>query len=77
MGDKVAVIGAGCIGFDVSESLLHEGESPTVSLPLWMREWGVTDPAEHRSGVAPEGPQPGAPAGQVTLLRRKAERHGR
>ncbi|KJZ25672.1 NADPH-dependent 2,4-dienoyl-CoA reductase [Tritonibacter mobilis] len=77
VGDKVAVIGAGGIGFDVSEYLLHEGESPSESLPLWMREWGVTDPAEHRSGLAPEGPQPEAPARKVTLLQRKAERHGK
>eukprot|EP00903_Cladosiphon_okamuranus_P020651 g18961.t1 len=77
VGHKVAVIGAGGIGFDVSEYLLHEGESPSESLPLWMREWGVTDPAEHRSGLAPEGPQPEAPARKVTLLQRKAERHGK
>jgi len=77
VGEKVAVIGAGGIGFDVSEYLLHEGESPAESLPLWMREWGVTDPADHRSGLAPEGPQPEAPARKVTLLQRKAERHGK
>ncbi|GAB5433846.1 MAG: NADPH-dependent 2,4-dienoyl-CoA reductase [Epibacterium sp.] len=77
VGEKVAVIGAGGIGFDVSEYLLHEGESPAESLPLWMREWGVTDPADYRSGLAPEGPQPEAPARKVTLLQRKAERHGK
>lgn len=76
-GDRVAVIGAGGIGFDVSEYLVHEGESPTESLPLWMKEWGVADPAEHRSGLAPEGPQPHAPARHVTLLQRKAEKHGK
>ncbi|MEX0319526.1 MAG: FAD-dependent oxidoreductase [Ruegeria sp.] len=77
VGKSVAVIGAGGIGFDVSEYLLHEGESPTEDLPLWMKEWGVTDPAEHRAGLAPEGPQPEAPARQVTLLQRKAQRHGK
>ncbi|MEX5599397.1 FAD-dependent oxidoreductase [Pseudophaeobacter sp. C1-32P7] len=77
VGERVAVIGAGGIGFDVSEYLLHEGASPTEDLPLWMKEWGVTDPAEHRSGLAPEGPQPEAPARHVTLLQRKAERHGK
>ncbi|MDE4303793.1 NADPH-dependent 2,4-dienoyl-CoA reductase [Phaeobacter gallaeciensis] len=77
VGEHVAVIGAGGIGFDVSEYLLHEGTSPTTDLPLWMKEWGVTDPAEHRSGLAPEGPQPEAPARHVTLLQRKAERHGK
>ncbi len=77
VGKSVAVIGAGGIGFDVSEFLLEEGHSPTTDLPLWMKEWGVTDPADHRSGLAPEGPQPAAPARQVTLLQRKAQRHGK
>ena len=58
VGKRVAVIGAGGIGFDVSEFLVHEGDSPTENLPDWMREWGVADPAEHRGGLAPEGPQP-------------------
>ncbi|WP_298840119.1 NADPH-dependent 2,4-dienoyl-CoA reductase [uncultured Roseobacter sp.] len=77
VGRRVVVIGAGGIGFDVAEYLVHEGESPTVNLPEWMREWGVTDPAEHRSGLAPEGPQPGAPARDVVLLQRKAEKPGK
>ena len=77
VGEKVAIVGAGGIGFDVAEYLVHEGESPTVNLPEWMKEWGVTDPGEHRSGLAPEGPQPSAPARQVTLLQRKAEKPGK
>ncbi|MDK3074036.1 NADPH-dependent 2,4-dienoyl-CoA reductase [Sedimentitalea sp. JM2-8] len=77
VGKRVAVIGAGGIGFDVSEYLAHEGTSPTESLPLWMKEWGVTDPAEHRSGLAPEGPQPHASARDITLLQRKASKHGK
>jgi 2,4-dienoyl-CoA reductase (NADPH2) len=77
VGQRVAVIGAGGIGFDVSEYLVHEGESPTENLPEWMNEWGVTDPAEQRSGLAPEGPQPTSPARQVTLLQRKAEKPGK
>ncbi|WP_323778665.1 NADPH-dependent 2,4-dienoyl-CoA reductase [Leisingera sp.] len=77
VGQRVAVIGAGGIGFDVSEFLLEEGHSPATDLPAWMKEWGVSDPAEHRAGLAPEGPQPAAPARRVTLLQRKAERHGK
>ncbi len=77
VGKSVAVIGAGGIGFDVSEFLLEEGHSPTTDLPLWMKEWGVTDPAEHRSGLAPEGPQPAKPAREVTLLQRKKQAHGK
>jgi len=77
VGKKVAVIGAGGIGFDVSEFLVHEGTSPTEDLPAWMKEWGVSDPETNRAGLAPEGPQPEAPARQVTLIQRKAEKHGK
>ena len=76
-GKRVAVIGAGGIGFDVSEYLVHEGTSTTESLPDWMREWGVTDPASARGGLAPDGPQPDDAARQVTLIQRKAEKHGK
>lgn len=76
VGKRVAIIGAGGIGFDVAEFLVT-GDSPTESLPDWMREWGVTDPAEARSGLAPEGPQPDAAEREVVLLQRKAERPGK
>ncbi|MCR9273993.1 MULTISPECIES: NADPH-dependent 2,4-dienoyl-CoA reductase [Mameliella] len=76
VGKRVAIIGAGGIGFDVAEFLVT-GDSPTESLPDWMREWGVTDPAEARSGLAPEGPQPDPAERAVVLLQRKAERPGK
>lgn len=76
VGKRVAVIGAGGIGFDVSEYLVT-GDSPTENLPDWLREWGVTDPAEARSGLAPEGPKPDAAERDVILLQRKAERPGK
>ena len=77
IGARVAVIGAGGIGFDVAEYLAHEGTSPSESIPLWMKEWGVADPADHRSGLAPEGPQPEASPRDITLLQRKATKHGK
>ena len=77
VGDRVAIIGAGGIGFDVAEYLVHEGESPTENLDLWREEWGIGDPSETRGGLAPEGPQPEAPARQITLLQRKAEAPGK
>ena len=76
-GENVVVIGAGGIGFDVSEFLTHEGESLTTDLPAWMKEWGVTNPQETRGGLAASGPQPSAPARNVTLLQRKSERLGK
>jgi 2,4-dienoyl-CoA reductase (NADPH2) len=76
VGEKVAVIGAGGIGFDVSEYLVQEHPSPTVNLDEWLEEWGVADPEQHDGGLAPQGPQPSAPARQVTLLQRKTSKHG-
>ena len=77
VGKRVAIIGAGGIGFDVAEYLVHEGESPTEDLAEWKEEWGVGDPEESRGGLSPEGPQPEPPARRVTLLQRKAERVGK
>jgi len=77
VGKSVAVIGAGGIGFDVSEYLLDEGHSLTTDLPAWMKEWGVADTEEHRAGLAPDGAQPTPPARDVTLLQRKKQAHGK
>ncbi|MEB8389148.1 NADPH-dependent 2,4-dienoyl-CoA reductase [Rhodobacteraceae bacterium KMM 6894] len=77
VGPRVAIIGAGGIGFDVAEFLAQAGDSPTEHLPEWMAEWGITDPSEARGGLAPDGPRPEAPARQITLLQRKAERPGK
>lgn len=77
VGRRVAVVGAGGIGFDVSEFLVHTGDSPTEHPALWRTEWGVGDPEQTRGGLAPEGPQPEPPARQITLLQRKAERPGK
>ena len=77
IGKRVAIIGAGGIGFDVAEFLVQEGTSPTVDLHAWKEEWGVGDPEQQRGGLAPEGPQPEPPARQVTLLQRKASKVGK
>ncbi|MFD7659381.1 FAD-dependent oxidoreductase [Actinosynnema sp. NPDC059797] len=71
VGERVAVIGAGGIGVDVSEFLTHR----PLDLDGWRAEWGVTDPARVRGGVAE--PAPAAPARKVYLLQRKTSRIGR
>ena len=73
-GRRVAIIGAGGIGFDVAEYLVHDGPSPTLDPALWMREWGV-DPEFASSGALVE-PQPAPPARQVWLLQRSPGRLG-
>jgi len=77
VGKRVAIVGAGGIGFDVAEYLVHEGVSPTEDLAAWQAEWGVGDPEQTRGGLRPEGPKPEAPARQVTLLQRKAQKLGK
>lgn len=74
VGEKVVVIGAGGIGFDVSEFLLEAGHSLTLDPAAWRRHWGVGDPAEHPGGFV--RPQPAAPRRQITLLQRKAGKPG-
>jgi 2,4-dienoyl-CoA reductase (NADPH2) len=74
VGKRVAVIGAGGIGFDVSEFLV-EDHSPTLDLDAWKREWGVGDPALARGGLVK--PEIAPPARQVTLLQRKATQPGK
>lgn len=76
VGARVAIIGAGGIGFDVAEFLVT-GDSPTVDLDAWLTEWGVGDPADVRGGVRVEGAKPEAPVRQVTLLQRKAQKLGK
>jgi 2,4-dienoyl-CoA reductase (NADPH2) len=51
VGKRVAVIGAGGIGFDVSEYLSHEGESTAVNADAWLKEWGIDKTLEARSGI--------------------------
>ncbi|MAY33472.1 MAG: NADPH-dependent 2,4-dienoyl-CoA reductase [Rhodovulum sp.] len=76
-GARVAIIGAGGIGFDVAEYLAHQGESTALDLPAWMAEWGVTDPEAHRGGLVPTGPAPEPSARDIHLLQRKAEKPGK
>jgi len=74
VGQTVAVIGAGGIGFDVSEYLAHEGESPSLNIAKFNEEWGIGSTVEHRGGLAQ--PHCPAPARQIYLLQRKASKVG-
>ncbi len=65
VGARVAVVGAGGIGVDVSHLLTHTEES----LEEWQAHWGVGDPALHAGGVTEKKPR--TPAREVYLLQRK------
>ncbi len=73
-GERVAVIGAGGIGVDVSEFLTTD-HSPTLDVDAWRAEWGVGDPALTRGGVTKPRPEP-SPR-RVVLLQRKTTSIGK
>ena len=74
VGKSVAVVGAGGIGFDVSEFLVTD-QSPTLNLKEWKAEWGVADPQEARGALTTPIPLP--PVRQVYLLQRTKGPQGR
>jgi 2,4-dienoyl-CoA reductase (NADPH2) len=74
VGKKVAIIGAGGIGFDVAEFLVQEGESPSLDTKRWMSEWGVDANFHTEGGLVPPRPEP--PARQVWLLQRTTGKPG-
>jgi len=74
VGGRVAIVGAGGIGFDVAEYLLEAGHSLTLDPAAWRRHWGVGDPEQVRAGLL--RPAPDAPTRQITLLQRKAGKPG-
>ena len=73
-GNKVAIIGAGGIGFDVGEFLVQEGESPSLDATRWMAEWGVDAAFAAPGGLAKPHPEPAAR--KVWLLQRTQGKPG-
>ncbi|MFT5656577.1 MAG: 2,4-dienoyl-CoA reductase (NADPH2) [Arenicella sp.] len=75
VGDKVAIIGAGGIGFDVAEYLVHQGTSPSMDIELFNKEWGVDSDYENRGAYQRPNPEPAAR--EVTMLQRKNTKLGK
>ncbi|WP_110643282.1 NADPH-dependent 2,4-dienoyl-CoA reductase [Salinicola sp. CPA57] len=73
VGRRVAIIGAGGIGFDVAELLAH-AEQPALDIERWCDEWGVDLTVEHAGGLKPRL-KPTVPR-QITLLQRKTGKPG-
>ncbi len=75
VGKKVAIIGAGGIGFDVGEYLLHDAHDPLpIPLDRWTREWGVDLSVAGPGGLT--RPVPATPPRQIWLMQRKTTRPG-
>jgi 2,4-dienoyl-CoA reductase (NADPH2) len=73
-GRRVAVIGAGGIGFDVAELLTHAHAESKDAISAFQHEWGIDSGFAHRGGL--EQPAMAAPQRQVWLLQRKAAKVG-
>ncbi|MBY0240505.1 MAG: NADPH-dependent 2,4-dienoyl-CoA reductase [Burkholderiaceae bacterium] len=76
VGQSVAVIGAGGIGFDVSELITHQGVATSQDRDAFWKEWGIDTTLEARGGVAGITAQPHPSPRQVFLLQRKDQKVG-
>ncbi|MFJ8659858.1 FAD-dependent oxidoreductase [Streptomyces sp. NPDC093795] len=74
VGERVAIIGAGGIGFDVAEFLTDGGEGASQDPETYFRQWGVDTSYENRGGL--RAPERAAPPRQVHLLQRKETKVG-
>ncbi|QLF92268.1 NADPH-dependent 2,4-dienoyl-CoA reductase [Pseudomonas sp. ABC1] len=76
VGARVAVIGAGGIGFDVCEFITHQGAPTSLDAAAFWGEWGIDPTLQARGGVAGIQARPQAAAREVYLLQRKASKVG-
>lgn len=74
VGEKVAIIGAGGIGFDTAEFLTHSGESGSLNPEKFYDEWGIDQSYSHVGGIKPAVVE--ASPRQVYLLQRKSSSVG-
>ena len=75
LGNRIAIIGAGGIGFDIAEYISSSGISPTLDINKWMKKWGVTDPAIERGGVIQKDEMISDDSSkEIFLLQRKNEK---
>ncbi|WP_447886656.1 oxidoreductase [Serratia fonticola] len=76
VGQRVAIIGAGGIGFDVAEYLSQHGTSSSLDPAAFNREWGIDSQLEKRGGLSAQGPEVPASPRQIFLLQRKTSKVG-
>ena len=76
VGEKVAIIGAGGIGFDTAEYLTHSGEPTSQNISAFMKEWGIDMSLNSRAGIEGVKAQPEPSPREVFLLQRKTSKVG-
>jgi 2,4-dienoyl-CoA reductase (NADPH2) len=77
VGMRVAIVGAGGIGFDVAEFLTHRGALTARGRDAFLAEWGIDSGHAKRGGLSPDGPRPRRSQRQVYLLQRKGSKMGK
>jgi 2,4-dienoyl-CoA reductase (NADPH2) len=77
VGRKVAIMGAGGIGFDVAELVSHEGKSGALDIDTFAKEWGIDFKHHPRGGVTGVEPVVAKADREVTLMQRKDTRVGK
>ena len=79
IGSRIAIVGAGGIGFDVAEFLSSENRRAGnfQPLPEWMTEWGIGDPEVFRGGLLDKDSSRKPVQRKVYLLQRKAQKMGK
>ncbi|MBD2783937.1 NADPH-dependent 2,4-dienoyl-CoA reductase [Xenorhabdus sp. DI] len=76
VGKRIAIIGAGGIGFDTAEYLSQSGQSTSLSSHAFSHEWGIDRTIRHRGGLQPEGAQAERSPRKIYLLQRKDSKVG-
>jgi 2,4-dienoyl-CoA reductase (NADPH2) len=76
VGDRVAIIGAGGIGFDAAMYLSQQGESTSQNIAEFCVEWGIDTSLQHAGGLRPEGIHLTKSPRQIVMLQRKASKPG-
>ena len=77
IGRRVAIMGAGGIGFDVAELVPHAGTSGALDVEVFAREWGIDFKHHPRGGVTGVVPQVAKADRSVSLIQRKADALGK
>ena len=77
IGERVAIIGAGGIGFDVAEFLSHSGHPTSLNIPAFMQEWGIDMDLQARGGIEGVGHKFTPSPRTIFLCQRKAEGLGK
>jgi 2,4-dienoyl-CoA reductase (NADPH2) len=77
VGQKVAIMGAGGIGFDVAELITHAGVSASMDIEVFAKEWGIDFVNHPRGGVTGVKPVVASSGREVTLMQRKSDSVGK